>query len=253
MIPVSIKRVLRGAAEPAFQAVERIRLQLAGHHKLALAIDGRDCPLAPQIEAWRDGMLADNSPLVDGSLTLADYDAGTYSDAAKVSRRGAGARALYSVAAEYRPRTILELGTNIGISAAYLAAAGGNVTTLDASAYRLRLARRLHDSLGLKISHVHGKFIDTLPDVLKQLPPVELAFIDGHHQYQPTLDYFEMISAHAAPGCVYIFDDIRYSRAMWKAWRELKVRFEATADMGGMGVAIIQRSPLQTRTALLQS
>lgn len=234
--------MLRGAVEPAFQTVERIRLQSAGHHEFASALDGRVCPLAPKIEAWRDRALSDNSPLVDGTLPLADYDAGTTADAARVSRRGVGARILYSIAAEYQPQTILELGTNIGISAAYLAAAGGNVTTLDASAYRLRLARQLHDSIGLKVSHIHGKFIDTLPDVLKQLPPVDLAFIDGHHQYQPTLDYFEMISAKAAPGCVFLFDDIRWSVGMWKAWKKLKAdpRFEMTADLAGMGVAIIR-------------
>jgi predicted O-methyltransferase YrrM len=149
---------------------------------------------------------------------------------------------LYSLAAEYRPKSIIELGTNVGISSAYLAAAGGHVTTLDVSRYRLRLAERLHRETGLSIDRVQGYFTDTLDDTLADIAPVDMAFIDGHHQYQPTLDYFEAIAAKASPGCVFLFDDIRWSGGMKKAWAKLKSdpRFETVADLGGMGIGILR-------------
>jgi len=115
-------------------------------------------------------MLRDNSPVVDGSLGPAGpYDEGqSIADVCRVSKPPRSARLLYSLAAEYRPQTVLELGTNVGISAAYLAAAGGQVTTFEASPYRLRLARILHQQLGLELGYVQGLFDETLPSTLER-------------------------------------------------------------------------------------
>jgi predicted O-methyltransferase YrrM len=188
-------------------------------------------------------MLRDSSPLVDGTLGPPGiYDEGqSIADVCLVSKPKRAAQLLYSIAAEYRPKTILELGTNIGISSAYLAASDSRVTSLEASPYRLRVARTVHQSLGLHVDYVQGLFTETLQPTLERMPAVEMAFIDGHHQYQPTLDYFEMVAARAAPHCVFIFDDIRWSRGMRQAWDELRRRplFSATADLYDMGVAVL--------------
>jgi predicted O-methyltransferase YrrM len=116
------------------------------------------------------------------------------------------------------------------------------VTTLDVSRYRRRLAERLHRSLGLEINRVQGFFADTLDETVNGIAPVEMAFIDGHHQYRPTLEYFEAIANKAAPGCVFLFDDIRWSTGMKRAWAELRrdPRFEVVADLGGMGIGILR-------------
>ena len=239
----SVLRALRLVIERSWLPVARARLSLAGERRLARGLDGRPCPLAPAIERQRAEWLSDSGPLADGSLgPVEPYDAGsTVADAVRVSRRSDSARILYSLAAEYQPKTILELGTNLGISAAYLAASGGTVTTLEASPYRLRLARKLHQSLGLQTDFVQGMFVDTLDETLERLPGIGMAFIDGHHQYQPTLDYFEAICVKAVPGCVFIFDDIRLRTGMWRAWSELRKdpRLATAADLGGMGVAIL--------------
>jgi predicted O-methyltransferase YrrM len=231
------------AAERAWLPIERARLSFAGDRRLAQALVARRCAVCDQIEQKRSEMLKDNSPLVDGSLgPAAIYDEGQrVADVASVSKPRHAARLLHSLAAEYRPKAILELGTNVGISSAYMAAAGSRVVTLDASPYRQRLARKLHQSLGLNVEYVQGLFTDTLAGALDRVAPVEMAFIDGHHQYRPTLDYFEAIVAGAAPGCVFIFDDIRWSAGMRRAWSELRrdARFEAVADLGGVGVGIL--------------
>jgi predicted O-methyltransferase YrrM len=238
---------IRTSAERSWLPIERGRLLLAGERRLARALDARPCPLAEQIELQRAETLKDRSPLADGSLGPPGiYDQGqTVADACRVSRQASSAQVLYSLAAEYRPQTILELGTNLGFSAAYLAASGGRVTTLEASPYRLQFARKFHRTLGLEIDHVQGLFSDTLHETLNRLPPIGMAFIDGHHQYQPTLEYFKAIASRAAPGCVFIFDDIRWSAGMRRAWSELRAdpRFESVADLGGMGVCVLEGSP----------
>ena len=189
-------------------------------------------------------MLRDRSPLVDGSLgPPAIYDENiTVADACDVSKPPHAARLLHALADEYRPGSILELGTNVGISSAYLATSGSKVVTLDASPYRQRLAKALHQPLRLDVEYVEGLFTDTLGPTLDRMERVRMAFIDGHHKYQPTLDYFEMIAAKAESGCIFIFDDVRWSPGMRRAWRKLRRddRFEAVSDLGGMGVGILR-------------
>jgi predicted O-methyltransferase YrrM len=146
---------------------------------------------------------------------------------------------------------VIELGTNVGISSAYLAAGlvcsgvEGRVLTLDSSAYRQRLARQVHDAAGLSnVSYAQGLFVDTLAPSLRELGEVDLAFIDGHHLYQPTLDYFEQILAYAAPDAVLVFDDIHWSDEMKAAWDRLRSdeRLGLTVDLETIGLGVPRAS-----------
>jgi predicted O-methyltransferase YrrM len=155
--------------------------------------------------------------------------------------------------AELQPERIVELGTNVGISSAYMAAAQhdagrGTLVTLEASPARSHIARRMHESLGLsRVDYVLGFFDQTLESAL--LEPVDFAFIDGHHQYEPTLDYFDRIWRKSKDGAVFVFDDIRWSLDMERAWNRLKTdpRLSVVVDLCGFGVAIGTRDPRSTR------
>lgn len=59
--------------------------------------------------------------------------------------------------------------------------------------------------------------------------------------YQPTLDYFETILPFAADNAVFVFDDIRWSEGMKKAWAELQQdkRFAIVLDLCSVGIAIV--------------
>ncbi|MBL0127082.1 MAG: class I SAM-dependent methyltransferase [Flavobacteriales bacterium] len=150
------------------------------------------------IEAQRRKYLSRNDQLVDGTLGdggLYDNEV-TIREAFGVSKSPKPAIFLYMLIRALKPSTVLELGTNTGISSAFIASAlkrngEGRVVTLDASSYRQRLAREMHQNLGLtNVSYVNGLFTDTLDSVLSDMREIDLAFIDGHHLYQPTLDYF---------------------------------------------------------------
>jgi predicted O-methyltransferase YrrM len=182
-----------------------------------------------RIEAERNRLLAQCEPLDDGSLISGPYDTGvSVADACRVSAAARTAHLLYLLIRQFKPKVVLELGTNVGISAAYQALAlrengGGKVVTFEASPYRLRVAQALHRRLELdNVEYVEGLFAETLPSALKSLPPVDYAFIDGHHQYQPTLNYFALICRHATPECLYVFDDIRWSKGMREAWAKIQ-------------------------------
>jgi predicted O-methyltransferase YrrM len=202
------------------------------------------------IEAERELMLSSAEPLADGTLGAGGrHDEGvSVRGACMVSKGRRSATFLYLLVREFKPSVAFELGTNVGISSAYQAAAlklngGGRLITLEASPYRLRLAKRLHERLGLtdEVSYRPGLFSDTLGRALKESGPVDYAFIDGHHQYRPTLDYFDMICRRATEGAVFVFDDIVWSSGMKRAWGEIKAdkRAAVAADFGTMGVCVL--------------
>ena len=69
---------------------------------------------------------------------------------------------------------------------------------------------------------------------------IDLAFIDGHHQYQPTLDYFEEIFRFSTPDTVFVFDDIRWSDGMKRAWSQIQSddRLNLIVDLSRIGVCM---------------
>ncbi|HEX8674003.1 MAG TPA: class I SAM-dependent methyltransferase [Longimicrobium sp.] len=240
-------RELARAAHPDAPRLARVI------EELARPLPAGDRAAIDAIERARAGLLARTDPLDDGTLGGAlVHDRGlTVGEACVASKGPVPARALYALVREFQPASILELGTNVGISTAYLAAAlrslggGGRTTTLEASPYRLRVARETHHRLGLDgISYRQGLFADTLEPALQEIGDVDFVFIDGYHQYEPTLSCFGTIWKRSRPGALFVFDDIRWSKGMRRAWKRLQhdERLSLTADLGCMGVAV-GRSP----------
>ena len=231
------ERLLEASTHPA---AGRVRAALS-------ALTDSPPAAASAIEAFRLETIARTEPLVDGSLERpGPSDAGLrIGEACRVSKPPRHCLLLYLLAREFGARSILELGTNLGISSAYLAsAADTRIVTLDASSYRLRLAAALHESLGLgNVRRIAGLFNDTLPRVLESGSAFDFVFIDGHHLYRSTLDYCARIRPFAAPGAVFVFDDIRFSGEMRRAWNEVSTdpAFSFSVDLGDIGLCIVRR------------
>lgn len=131
------------------------------------------------------------------------------------------AQLLYRMVQYYKPHTILELGTSFGITTSYLAAgnAKAKVYSIEGSPAIAEIASKTFDRVGLKnIELTEGSFHNKLPAILTKLDTIDLAFIDGHHLKDPTLDYFEQLLKHATPSTILIFDDIHWSAQMEAAW-----------------------------------
>lgn len=232
--------------------------------KLKKVLDQLDRKL-PQIEQdWivkiedeRKRLLRLNMPLLnmpddanfDECALPPPYDKNkTISQVCQASKNSRSGLILYLLTRILGPQNILELGTNVGISSAYMAAAlkvnksNGKVITLDASPYRQHIAKKVHCNIGVdNISYVKGLFSETLSDSLKSAKTIDLAFVDGHHQYQPTLDYFEQILQFSNSNTVFVFDDIRWSDGMRKAWAEIQSdnRSGLVVDLSSVGVCML--------------
>jgi predicted O-methyltransferase YrrM len=130
-------------------------------------------------------------------------------------------RLLYKLAKRVSPGYALELGTSLGLSAACikLAAPGCHLTTMEGAPEVAGLARQNFKKLGFDDIMVReGRFADTLPDYLTGIPALDLAFFDGDHRYEPTVNYYLQCAEKAGNDSLFIFDDIHWSPDMERAW-----------------------------------
>lgn len=191
--------------------------------------NGQGYALLPQIEARRRELMRDGR-----MLDIEDLGAGSRKKNASQKRVGAIARTalkppklarvLYRLACHYQPETMVELGTSLGITTAYLAAAApkAKIITIEGSPAVAAVAREGFASLNLhQIELREGNFDQVLPAVLATLPKIDLAYIDGNHRYAPTMSYFHQLLAVAHPQTILVFDDIHWSEEMERAWAEI--------------------------------
>jgi len=125
-----------------------------------------------------------------------------------------------------KPRQILELGTSLGLSAAYLAMANkeSRIITLEGCPNIANCAQHNLNYLNLnqQVLVRVGEFSKTLDKSIADFKTLDLVFIDGHHAKIPTLKYWEKIKKHLTPGALVIFDDIHWSSGMEEAWETVK-------------------------------
>jgi predicted O-methyltransferase YrrM len=147
------------------------------------------------------------------------------------------------------------MGTAVGISAAYQAAAlslngHGTLVTLEGASTLADIATENFRLLGLDtVELVVGRFQDTLPDVLTKRRPVDYVFVDGHHDEQATLAYFEQILPFLKETALLVFDDIGWSEGMKRAWNTITKdkRLSLAVDLGPVGVCVIDSSVVGRR------
>lgn len=142
-------------------------------------------------------------------------------NAAKPAKYG---QLLFRMANHYQPKNIVELGTSLGISTAYLSLGAGNARlhTIEGSEAIAAKAQANFRELSLKGIHsMCGNFDNLLPPLLEELPSADFVFIDGNHRKEPTLRYFGELLRNKPQEGVYVFDDIHWSAEMEEAWNHI--------------------------------
>lgn len=133
--------------------------------------------------------------------------------------------ALYLTIAQYfDSKTILELGTSLGINTAFLAQKkDAQIFTIEGEPEIAAIARSTFEQLKLMNIHLtEGDLDKTLPVLLGQQQTIDFAFLDANHQYEPTMHYFTAILKKIHTKSVIILDDIHQSEAMETAWTKIK-------------------------------
>ena len=203
------------------------------------------------VEALRNKLVKDKS-----ALTIEDFGAGsTYS---KINKRTISAIAkssakpkkfgqlLFRIVKQYQPKTILELGTSLGITTTYLSLAnpGSTLITLEGSPAVAQKASQHFNEFGLdNISIKQGNFDDTLQGVIEGLSSIDFAFIDGNHRQEPTERYFRELLSKTTNESILVFDDIHWSGEMEKAWETIKCHpsVRCSVDLFFIGIVFFRQ------------
>lgn len=166
-------------------------------------------------------------------IAITDFGAGskvnasrerTIRDIARNSQKPARfGRLLYRLARHFGAKTILDLGTSLGLTTAYLAEAArlndGRVLTFEGCPQTAAVARTNFAHLNLQNTTVIvGNIDETLPEQLAALETIDFVFFDANHRYEPTVRYFETCLAKKHNDTVFVFDDIHWSDEMEQAW-----------------------------------
>ena len=130
------------------------------------------------------------------------------------------------------PLQIVELGTSLGITTAYLASAhsANRVTTFEGCPATAKVAADVWRALQLyNISTVEGNINSTLATHLPE--QVDFAFVDANHTEEATLRYVNMLLSCVQAKSIIVIDDIHYSEEMERAWKALQALPQVTTTM----------------------
>ncbi len=182
------------------------------------------------IEVMRRKLLQNDAEIVvndlgAGSVTSVSGKRRISAIARHAAKPAKYAQLLYRVVRYYKPGNVLELGTSLGLTTAYLATAAPESTVYSLEGAENITALAKDNLLKLSLGHVNlvtGNFDDQLEPVLRSIETIGLAFVDGNHRKDPTLAYFRQILQHLTPQSIIIFDDIHWSAEMEEAWESIK-------------------------------
>jgi predicted O-methyltransferase YrrM len=209
-----------------------------------------------RIENYRRGLLQD-----EREIEFVDYGAGPrsgqqgaaagsegvrstrrISQIALASKSSLWGKLLYKSVRFAGARTCLELGTSLAISASYIASAlprEGRLVTMEGSPAVAAMAADTLKALvpDRRVEVRLGPFNDTLDQTLREVAPLDFVFVDGHHDEAATGRYFRQLLPRMEPGGVMVFDDIRWSGGMRKAWRRIRGEMPRHClDLGAVGI-----------------
>lgn len=187
------------------------------------------------LENLRQNLLAD-----DTLLAINDLGAGskhlpstqrTVSQIAKNSiSNPKTAQLLFRLVDYFQPKTILELGTCLGLTTLYLSEASpkeAKIYTFEGAETLAEQAKKLFKKEITKqtthnIALVVGNLDETLAKKVAKLEQIDFVFFDANHQKMPTLQYFEICLSKAHENTVFVFDDIYWSDEMRASWQAIQ-------------------------------
>jgi predicted O-methyltransferase YrrM len=200
-----------------------------------------------EIENIRKKLLVDNRV-----ITVTDLGAGSHLNnnrqkrigdiAANALKQPKLAQLLYRLAARFKPRNIIELGTCLGITTLYLqeGAPNAHIYTMEGCPQTAGVAKETFAQAGFReIDLITGNFDDNLPGVIGKLNQLDFVFVDGNHQKDATLKYFEWCLPKVHEDTLLIFDDIYWSEGMKEAWAQIKAHPQVTVTVDLFWIGLV--------------
>lgn len=199
--------------------------------------DRFDYPEYKILKSYRKSLLQNHK-----TITVTDFGAGSRvfkSNERKVSdiAKNAGisakrAELLFRISRYFKPETILEIGTSLGLATSALALGNSSakVTSLEGCANTASEAKQQLGKSGISNVEITVDEFESTLNLLSD-KKFDLIYFDGNHQKDATLRYFEMLLQTASNDSVWIFDDIHWSEGMTEAWETIKKHPKVTVSV----------------------
>ena len=141
--------------------------------------------------------------------------------------------------------TIVELGTSLGVTTAYMAAVDSRnkVVTYEGCPAVAEIAKENWKMLGIKNIECRVGEID-VEKLDAELEQVDVAFVDANHTYASTRAYINILLKKMHAKSVLVVDDIHHSAEMERAWQEICAdeRVTSTMDLYQMGLVFFDKN-----------
>lgn len=149
---------------------------------------------------------------------------------------------LFRMVKYYQPKSIIEIGTGLGISTAYIAVANKHQQffTLEGNPSLLEINTSNFKNFNFNnVNSLLGNFNVILPEIIASIQNIDFAFIDGNHQKEATIRYYNLLKSKSNNNSILIFDDIRWSDEMYEAWQEIIQDIDVTLSLDLFRIGIV--------------
>ncbi len=169
---------------------------------------------------------------------------------------------LFRLVNHFQPKTILELGTSLGLSTLYMhkAVPKAELITVEGCPNTFSFTTTLLTSHPELVSgslntlkRINSGFDDFLGSKRAD-QTFDLVYLDGNHTYEATINYFKLLLDKTNNSSVLIFDDIYWSPGMTKAWEEIKAHpsVTVTIDLFKFGIVFFRKESKQKEGFVLR-
>jgi len=185
-------------------------------------------------------------------INITDHGTGTNclkktgDDVSNISKSPKQAQLLYRLVKYLKPKTIIELGTAMGLSTMYLASANteSKVITVDACPQRTLIAAENFKTLSFKnIELIVSPFDEALQKINNKITNSVMICLDGNHTKEATIRYFKNFLPFISDDSIMVIDDIHWSNGMTDAWNYIKQNpsVSITIDLFFMGLVFVRK------------
>ncbi|MBF4493533.1 class I SAM-dependent methyltransferase [Flavobacterium sp. MR2016-29] len=148
------------------------------------------------------------------------------------------AELLYRVTKYFKPESILEIGTSLGLATSALALGNihAKVITLEgcpqtANECQSQLQKFNFNNVDSIVTEFEKYFQDIKLRLKTETENFDLIYFDGNHSKKATLAYFQVLLPTIKNDSVWIFDDIHWSPEMEEAWEAIKSHQKVTVTI----------------------
>lgn len=199
------------------------------------------------IEAVRQNLLKDYQPIKIDDFGTGKNRTQTLAKIAKGSlKEPKYGQLFFKIIHRIKAKNVLELGTSLGITTAYLAGSSTNIkcVSIEGSKNIAAVAQQNFDMLNLSnIEIVCDDINKRLTQVIDGFKTLDFVFIDANHKLPEAYIYFEKCLPKINENSILVMDDIYWSDDMKKAWNMVKNHWCVTATFDLFDIGIVFFKP----------